>query len=37
MMMTISYSAGARWYSVSNLPPAVYLATTQGKIIIFTR
>jgi hypothetical protein len=37
IITTISYSTGARWYSVATLPSGIYVASTQGKVIRFTR
>jgi hypothetical protein len=37
IMMTISYSAGAKWYSVATLPSGLYIASTQGKIVRFSK
>jgi hypothetical protein len=37
IMMTISYSSGARWYSVASLPSGIYVASTQRKIVRFTK
>ena len=37
IMMTFAYSAGAKWYSVAILPSDIYIATTQGKSIIFNK